>query len=113
MLPSRSLSSTATLILAAGLCACSSPTQPEPAGPPPTPPAVVMSEAPVRTSVTDLAAFDAFIATRPTPEALRQRYPGLVVVRPGDIATKELRMDNSRYFVELDAEGRITGGRFQ
>ncbi|MGH8517104.1 MAG: hypothetical protein ACREUE_06550 [Panacagrimonas sp.] len=97
------------LTLAAGLGGCTSPTQPEAAAPPPSPAA----EVPVRTSVTDLAAFDAFIATRPTPEALRQRYPGLAVVMPGDITTKELRMDNSRYFVELDAQGRVTGGRFQ
>ena len=96
----------AVLLLGLALVACSAPTQPEPA------PAAA-TETPVRTSVTDLAAFDAFIATRPTPEALRQRYPGLVVVMPGDITTKELRMDNSRYFVELDAEGRISGGRFQ
>lgn len=97
-----------TMLLPA-LAACSAPTQPAP----PPPPPVASSEAPVRTSVTDLAAFDAFIATRPTPEALRQRYPGLVVVMPGDITTRELRMDNSRYFVELDAQGRISGGRFQ
>ena len=90
------------------LIGCSATTQPGPA-----PPSAATSEAPVRTSVTDLAAFDVFIATRPTPEALRQRYPGLVVVMPGDITTKELRMDNSRYFVELDAEGRVSGGRFQ
>lgn len=95
-----------TLLLVA---ACSAPTQPEP----PPAPVAVASEAPVRTSVTDLAAFDAFIATHPTPQALRDRYPGLVVVMPGDIATRELRMDNSRYFVELDAQGRVTGGRFQ
>nr|WP_293249925.1 hypothetical protein [Panacagrimonas sp.] len=67
----------------------------------------------MRTSITDLAAFDAFIATHPTPDGLRQRYPGLVVVMPDDISTRELRMDNSRYFVELDAQGRVTGGRFQ
>ena len=67
----------------------------------------------MRTTVSDLAAFDAFIATRPTPDALRQRYPGLLVVMPGDIATRELRTDNSRYFAEVDAQGRVIGGRFQ
>ena len=97
------------VLLAAVSAACSATTQSEPAAPTPVAPA----EAPVRTSVTDLAAFDAFIATRPTPDALRALYPGLVVVIPDDITTKELRMDNSRYFVELDGEGRITGGRFQ
>ncbi|WP_133882746.1 hypothetical protein [Panacagrimonas perspica] len=67
----------------------------------------------MRTQVTDLDAFNAFVATRPTPEVLRQRYPGLTVVLPGDISTRELRSDNSRFFAEIDAESRITGGRFQ
>jgi hypothetical protein len=31
---------------------------------------------------------------------------------PGDITTKEMRLNNSRYFAELDADGRIVGGRF-
>lgn len=99
-------------ILLPVVAACSLPNQPEPAPAAPPPPAA-SSEAPVRTSITDLAAFDAFIETRPTPEALRARYPGLVVVLPGDISTRELRMDNSRYFADLDAEGRVSGGRFQ
>lgn len=68
---------------------------------------------PMRTTVTDLPAFEAFIATQPTVEQLRARYPGLVVVLPGDMATKELRTDNSRFFAELDAAGRVVGGRFQ
>ena len=68
---------------------------------------------PVRAQVTDLDAFAAFIATRPTVNALRARYPGLLVVMPGDITTKELRGDNSRYFVELDEDGRVNGGQFQ
>lgn len=67
----------------------------------------------MRMTVTDLPAFEAFIAARPRPEDLRARYPGLLVVLPTDMATKELRMDRSRYFVELDAEGRVSGGRFQ
>ncbi len=66
-----------------------------------------------RATVTDLAAFQAFIATRPTPGAFREAYPGVTLVLPGDIATKELRMDNSRYFATLDEAGRIVGGRFQ
>lgn len=70
-------------------------------------------DTPVRGHVADLDAFAAFIATRPTPEALRARYPGLLVVMPGDIATKELRSDNSRYFAELDPDGRVSSGRFQ
>lgn len=67
----------------------------------------------MRTSVTDLDAFNAFIATQPTPDALQAKYPGLNVVMPGDITTKEFRTDNSRYFVDLDAQGRVSGGRFQ
>ena len=99
---------TLLLLTPIALAACTPPaSQPEPAPPVPT------VEAPVRTQVTDLDAFKAFIATRPAPEALRQRYPGLTVVMPGDISTRELRSDNSRYFVELDAEGRVAGGRFQ
>ncbi len=69
--------------------------------------------APQRRSITDLEAFNAFIATRPTPEALRAKYPGLAVITPGMMTTRELRGDNSRYFVELDDQGRITGGKFQ
>ncbi len=87
--------------------ACTSPTQPEPT---PVPTAV---ETPVRTQVTNLDAFNAWVATRPTPDALRQRYPGLLVVMPGDITTRELRSDDSRFFAEIDAEGRVAGGRFQ
>lgn len=83
---------------------------------PQTPPAVeppIQETLRVRTSVTDLDAFQAFIAKRPTPEALRAHYPGLLVVMPSDIATRELRGDNSRYFADIDAEGRVVGGKFQ
>lgn len=73
-----------------------------------------MSEetAPVQGFVVDIAAFDAFIATRPTPEQFRARYPDVQLVLPGVPATKELRFNNSRYFAVLDESGRITGGRF-
>jgi hypothetical protein len=92
-----------SLCLALGLsgCACTRPGAAEP-------PAPVV----VRGKVTDLAAFEAFIATRPTPAQFRATYPDVLLVLPGDIATKELRLDNSRYFATLDAEGRISGGRF-
>lgn len=63
--------------------------------------------------VTDLDGFAAFIALRPTPEQFRTRYPDVQLVMPGDITTKELRFDNSRFFAELDDSGLITGGRFQ
>lgn len=68
--------------------------------------------APVAGKVTDLDAFGRFIAGRPTADQFRARYPDVKLVMPGDIATKELRSDNSRYFAETDTEGRITGGRF-
>lgn len=68
---------------------------------------------PGRSGIKDLGAFSEFIATRPTPAALRARFPGLTVVLPGEIATKEFRTDNSRYFAELDSDGRVIGGRFQ
>lgn len=90
-------------------CAPSPETAPRPE-PEPMP---SMPAATTRSSVTDLAAFEAMIATRPTPTELRSRYPGLQLVLPGEISTRELRGDRSRYFVELDAEGRVMGGRFQ
>ncbi len=100
-MPPKYLSALLPLLLAA--CA---PTAQTPA-PAPT------VETPVRAQVTDLDAFNVFVATRPTPEALRGRYPGLTVVLPGDISTRELRSDHSRFFAELDAEGRVAGGQFQ
>ena len=63
--------------------------------------------------VTDLGAFEQFIATQPTPEQFRARYPDVTLALPGSINTKELRLNHSRYFAQLDAEGRITGGKFQ
>lgn len=63
--------------------------------------------------VTDMPAFEAFIATWPTPQGFRQAYPDVHLVLPGDITTREFRMDNSRYFAVLNEAGRITGGRFQ
>ena len=63
--------------------------------------------------VTDVAAFERFIATRPTPAQFHARYPDVRLVLPGEIATKEYRLDNSRYFANLDGEGRIQGGSFK
>ena len=63
--------------------------------------------------VTDVAAFEAFIAQAPTPEDFREVYPDVVLILPGDIATREFRTDNSRFFADLDAEERIIGGSFQ
>lgn len=70
------------------------------------------SVTPVPGKVSDLPAFERFIAGRPTPAQFRAQYPDVMLVLPGDIATKEFRHDNSRYFAETDADGRIVGGRF-
>ena len=75
-------------------------------------PAKAATPVPVRGYVTDLKAFDAFIATHPTPEQFRAAYPDVLLVTPGMPSTRELRNDNSRYFPELDKDGRITGGKF-
>ena len=63
--------------------------------------------------VQDMASFETFIQQRPTAEAFRTLYPDVQLVMPGDITTKEFRMNNSRYFAEFDEQGRIIGGRFQ
>lgn len=68
---------------------------------------------PIAGFVTDLPAFEAFIATTPTPDQFKARYPDVTLALPGSINSKELRMNKSRYFATLDAEGRITGGQFQ
>lgn len=71
-----------------------------------------VSEAVMPGKVEDLAAFERFIASRPTPDAFKAHYPDVRLVLPGAIATKELRTDRSRYFAEVDAQGRISGGKF-
>jgi hypothetical protein len=86
-------------VLLTGLCAC-------------VHGAPVQETAPVPGHVQDLPAFERFIATRPTPAQFRARYPDVLLVMPGDITTKEMRLNNSRYFADLDADGRIVGGRF-
>jgi len=77
-------------------------------------PAVAAAAAPVPVHgfVTDTAAFDTFIATHPTAEQFKAAYPNVLLVLPGTIATREMRSNNSRYFAEVDANGRITGGKF-
>ncbi|HXP00711.1 MAG TPA: hypothetical protein VN813_09415 [Luteibacter sp.] len=67
---------------------------------------------PVAGFVTDVKAFDAFIATRPTPAQFRAAYPDVILVTPDMMTTREMRQNNSRYFPKLDAEGRIVGGSF-
>ncbi len=61
----------------------------------------------------DLAAFERFIDSRPTPASFRATYPQIQLVLPGDIATMEYRYDHSRFFADLDAQGRIVGGGFR
>ena len=84
------------------------PAAPKPAAAAPA----VAAPVPVHGFVTEMTAFDAFIATHPTPEQFKAAYPDVLLVLPGTIATREMRSDNSRYFAELDANGRITGGKF-
>lgn len=83
------------------------------AAPPTNGESSTVSTTPIAGFVADLTAFEQFIATAPTPEQFRARYPDVTLVLPGSIASKELRMNNSRYFATLDAAGRISGGRFQ
>lgn len=80
----------------------------------PTTPAAPTAAAPtpVHGHVTDMTAFKAFIDTHPTPEQFRAAYPDVLLVLPGTVATRELRSDNSRYFADQDANGRIIGGKF-
>ena len=68
---------------------------------------------PVRGNVVDRRAFDRFIATRPGPFEFRRLYPDVTLVLPQDIATRELRNDNSRFFAQVDAEGKIVSGEFR
>lgn len=90
-----------SLLLGAGLAACNGVTSMNPP-----------AAAPVSGFVTDVTAFEAFIATRPSAAQFRAAYPDVQLVMPGDITTKEFRMNNSRYFAQFDADGRITGGKF-
>ncbi|HEY9132192.1 MAG TPA: hypothetical protein VIM98_10585, partial [Dyella sp.] len=62
--------------------------------------------------VTDTTAFQAFIATHPTPAQFRTTYPDVQLVLPNTITTMDFRSNNSRYFAELDKDGRIVGGHF-
>jgi hypothetical protein len=57
-------------------------------------------------------AFRDFLATRPTPAEFRARYPHMTLVMPGDITTRELRLDCSRFFADTDIDGRVVAGRF-
>ncbi|WP_109124631.1 lipoprotein [Dyella sp. C11] len=76
------------------------------------PTAAAPAPAPVHGFVTDVTAFNAFIATHPTAAQFRAAYPDVLLVLPGDISTRELRTNNSRYFADVDTSGHITGGKF-
>jgi hypothetical protein len=62
--------------------------------------------------VTDMKAFDAFIATRPTAAQFHAAYPDVTLVTPDMMSTREMRQNNSRYFPKLDDQGRIVRGSF-
>ena len=68
---------------------------------------------PIRGYVSNMGTFQNFIATRPTPSGFRRMYPDVQLVLPQDIATMEMRNNNSRYFAQLDNQGRIVGGSFR
>jgi hypothetical protein len=65
----------------------------------------------VRCSV-ERNGFNKFIVGKPTPVEFRAAYSCVALVLPSDTVTTELRTDDSRYFAELDAHGRIVGGSF-
>lgn len=62
--------------------------------------------------VTDMASFESFVATHPTPDEFKKTYPGVQLMLPGTISTMEMRFDNSRFFPNVDKDGRIIGGDF-
>ncbi|MEM7424112.1 MAG: hypothetical protein AAF334_10335 [Pseudomonadota bacterium] len=61
----------------------------------------------------DVTAFEAFIATAPSPELFETQYPDIQLVMPMTPTTLEYRPDYSRFFAELDEDNRIIGGYFQ
>jgi hypothetical protein len=77
-----------------------------------TSPAAQPQPRPVAGFVTDMKAFDAFIATRPTAAQFHAAYPDVTLVTPDMMSTREMRQNNSRYFPKLDDQGRIVGGSF-
>lgn len=77
-----------------------------------TAPAAQAQPKPVAGFVTDMKAFNAFIATKPTADQFRAAYPDVTLVTPDMMSTREMRMNNSRYFPQMDDTGHITGGKF-
>lgn len=66
-----------------------------------------------RCSVENMDLFNEFIAAKPTVSEFRNTYSCVTLVLPGEAATREMRLNNSRYFAEMGEFGRITGGYFQ
>jgi hypothetical protein len=62
--------------------------------------------------VVNMDSFESFVASHPTPEEFKKMYPGVQLMLPGMISTMEIRYDNSRFFPQLDKDGRIIGGDF-
>lgn len=63
--------------------------------------------------LTGLSTLDAFIQSRPTPEEFQQAYPDVWLILPGDIVSRGFCSQYYRYVAEIDAEGRISGGRLE
>ncbi len=59
-----------------------------------------------------MAAFESFIATHPTPDEFKKMYSGVQLMLPGMMSTMEMRYDNSRFFPQMDKDGRIVVGDF-
>jgi hypothetical protein len=59
-----------------------------------------------------MAAFENFIATHPTAGEFKKAYPGVQLMLPGMMSTMDMRYDNSRFFPQMDKDGRIVGGDF-
>lgn len=60
----------------------------------------------------DVVAFQRLLATNPTPAELRAAFPEVLVILPDEMATREFRFDQSRFFAMLDDAGRVYGGEF-
>ncbi len=57
-------------------------------------------------------AFRDFLATRPRPAEIRARYGEIAQVVPDDRATRAPRVDCSRFFTDVDVDGKVIDGRF-
>ena len=60
----------------------------------------------------DVVAFQRLLATNPSPAELRAAFPEVLVILPDEMATREFRFDQSRFFAMLDDAGRVYGGEF-